>query len=132
MAGLPEPARVQRKHLSYLVNHMKAEEVLSLEEGLKRYEVRKGAPLTPEEIAEAAASRESLIKWLEFQAQHSVDGCLISSLTFVLADGTEVKDGDDFHAELVECTVESIGRTVTKSLTSTILGDLLEQLAQDQ
>lgn len=132
MAGLPEPARVQRIHYPILVNHMKVEEVLSLEEGLKRYEEQKGAPLTPEEIEDATACRADLIKWLEFQEQHSIDGSLIKSLTFVLADGTEIKDGEEFHAELVECTIESIARHLKSELSSTLLSDLIEQLAQDQ
>lgn len=109
---------------------MKVSDVLSLEEGLRRYEEEKGAPLTPEEIEDATACRADLIKWLEFQEQHSVDGSLVESLTFVLADGTEIKDGEDFHAELVECTVESIARKIKSELSSTIISELFEQLAQ--
>ena len=94
LTRLREPSRVQRIHLSYLVNCMKVEDVfvfvLSLEEGLKRYEEEKGEPLTPEEIKDAVQCRADLIKWLEFQEQHSVDGSLIESLTFVLTDGTEI------------------------------------------
>lgn len=113
-----------------LVNHMKVEDVLSLEESLKRYEEEKGGPLTPEEIEDVVQGRAALIRWLEFQEQHSVDGSFIKSLTFVLADGTEIKEGEDFHEELLACTFEAVARNIKSEMSSTLISELFEQLAQ--